>query len=401
MLLTKIDSKAFPIGSTVTLKELSGNPYPIYRRLQSQEPVSWIEETQMWFITRREDVLTILADPETFTVNSPHSPIQDTFGTTMITTDGPEQYRLRQPFMPPFLPRALRRSAPAMIERITNRLIDAFIDAGEVDLAWEFSDKLSLYTVTGVLGLPIEDFARFRGWYDNFAVALGNFLGDAEIRTRGHTAFSEFSAFVASHLERLASEPDDSILSLMMNDTSHDLSETEIVSAAALIIFGGLETTAAMFSNTIWALLNHPDQFEAVLQNHDLLNPAIEEALRWESPVQTCTRHVTQLVTIRGVRLEPGQTLQCILGAANRDPAYFTEPDPDIFDIRRSNADQHLAFARGKHYCIGAALARLEGEIGLRILFERLPNLRLHPDYASAPQGHEFRSLPTLHVQWG
>lgn len=401
MSLTEINTKTFPIGSRVTLEELGRNPDPIYRRLQSQEPVSWIDETQMWFITRREDVLTILADPETFTVKSPHSPIQDTFGTTMITVDGPEQYRLRQPFMPPFLPRALRRSVPAMVERITNRLIDTFIEAGEVDLAWEFSDKLSLYTVTSVLGLPVEDFACFRGWYDDFAVALGNFLGNTEIRKRGHTAFSGFSAFVASHLERLASEPDDSILSVMLNDTAHDLSEAEIISAAALIIFGGLETTAAMFSNTIWALLNHPNQFETVLQNPDLLNTTIEESLRWESPVQTCTRHVTQSVTIRGVRLEPGQTLQCMLGAANRDPAHFTKPDPDLFDIQRSNADQHLAFAKGKHYCIGAALARLEGEIGLRILFERLSNLRLHPDYPAAPQGHEFRSLPTLYVQWG
>ena len=153
-----------------------------------------------------------------------------------------------------------------------------------------------------------------------------------------------------------------------------------------------------MLSNTVWALLSHPAQFAEVRRNPELIRPAIEEALRWESPVQTCTRHVTRAASLEGIALEPGEIVQCMIGAANRDEAFF--PRPAEFDITRRNAGEHLAFARGRHYCLGASLARLEGEIGLGILFDRLPGLRLDPARPSAPQGHEFRSPASLYVNW-
>ena len=153
-----------------------------------------------------------------------------------------------------------------------------------------------------------------------------------------------------------------------------------------------------MLASTLWALLGHPAQLEAVRSNPDLLTQAIEEALRWEPPVQSCTRFVMRPVVVQGVELAPGEMVQCMVGAANRDPEHFT--DPNAFDLERANARDHLSFATGKHFCLGAALARLEGEVGLRILFERLPGLRLDPAQPSSPRGHEFRSPPTLHVQW-
>jgi cytochrome P450 len=171
-----------------------------------------------------------------------------------------------------------------------------------------------------------------------------------------------------------------------------------MLAAARVIIFGGLETTAAMLSNAVWALLSYPSQYEAVRASPDLLAQAVEEALRWEPPVQSCTRFVMRPVVVQGVELAPGEMVQCMVGAANRDPEHFT--DPDAFDLERANARVHLSFATGKHFCLGAALARMEGEVGLRILFERLPGLRLDPDRSSSPRGHEFRSPPTLHVQW-
>ena len=153
-----------------------------------------------------------------------------------------------------------------------------------------------------------------------------------------------------------------------------------------------------MLSNTVWALLSHPDQYESVCTNPDLLSQAIEEALRWEPPVQSCTRFVTRSVTVRSIELAAGEMVQCMVGAANRDPEHFA--DPDVFDLWRANARDHLSFATGKHFCLGAALARLEGEIGLRILFEHLPGLRLDQTRPSSPRGHEFRSPPTLYVRW-
>ena len=198
------------------------------------------------------------------------------------------------------------------------------------------------------------------------------------------------------HLERLRREPDGSVLAAVAS--SGELSNEEILAAARVIVFGGVETTAAMLANTLWALLSHPSQLAAVRADPALLPQAIEEALRWEPPVQSCTRFVTRPVVVQGVALSPGEMVQCMVGAANRDPEHFTEPD--AFDLRRPNARDHLSFAIGKHFCLGAALARLEGEIGLGILLEQLPGLRLDPTQFSSPRGHEFRSPSTLQVRW-
>jgi cytochrome P450 len=153
-----------------------------------------------------------------------------------------------------------------------------------------------------------------------------------------------------------------------------------------------------MLGNTIWALLRHPSQLDEVRRDPGLMRAAVEESMRWESPVQSCTRHVARPVALHGVTLEPGATVQCMLGAANRDPAHFDEPDR--FDVRRANAADHVSFGLGKHFCIGAGLARLEGWIALPMLFDALPSLALDPGRPSAPYGYEFRSTPTLHVRW-
>jgi cytochrome P450 len=164
-----------------------------------------------------------------------------------------------------------------------------------------------------------------------------------------------------------------------------------------VIIFGGVETTSSLIINTLYCLLSHPQQLKEIRANFDLLPNAIEEALRYESPVQTCTRHVLQNVSIGDVRFKAGDTLQCMLGAANRDPAHFQ--NANHFDIHRENARDHLAFANGKHFCIGAGLAKMEAEVSIRLLLEHYQNLTLvHPD-EDAPHGYEFRSPHQLRVQ--
>jgi cytochrome P450 len=369
-----VNRSAFPAGSAVTLDGLSRNPYPIYARLQREEPVSWIESLGMWFVTRRKQVLNILLDEETFTVHSPSSLLEDTFGPMMLSRDGVEHTRLRAPFEPPFHPRALQTSCAPFIRGAAHSLIDHFSTDGHADLVTAFSDPLALATVTRVLNLPPDP--QIRIWYNAFAAALSNFTRDPGTRERGLAAAREFKDFIRGHFNE----------------------SEKFISGALLIIFGGLETTSAMLSNTVWALLRHPAQFAEVRRNPEMIRSAIEEALRWESPVQTCTRHVTRAASLEGVALQPGEIVQCMIGAANRDEAFF--PRPAEFDITRRNAGEHLAFARGRHYCLGASLARLEGEIGLGILFDRLPGLRLDPARPSAPRGHEFRSPATLDVNW-
>ncbi len=386
----------FPQGSRVRLEALSRDPYPALKVLQEQEPVSWVSELQAWFVTRRADCLAILLDSTTFSVASAASLLEDTLGQTMLSTDGARQRQLRQPFNGPFAPKGVQSHMAAPIAAYVHDLVDGFSAMGQADLKTAFADRLALWTVMTVLGLPIHDFPTVRGWFTDIAHALGNFARDPQVRERGRVAAAAFGAYAVPHPGRLKSDPDGSILAAVAS--SGELSDEEILAAARVIIFGGLETTAAMLANTIWALLSHPTHLEAVRSNPDLLTRAGEEALRWEPPVQSCTRFVNRPVIVGGVDLAPGEMVQCMVGAANRDPEHFT--DPELFDLWRANARDHLSFATGKHFCLGAALARLEGEIGLRILFERLPGLRLDPTRPSNPRGHEFRSPPTLHVRW-
>ena len=385
----------FPLGSQMQLEELSRDPYPVLKALQEQEPVSWVDELQAWFVTRRVDCLAILLDSATFSVASNASFLEDTLGQTMLSTDGARQRQLRQPFNGPFSPKAVQAHMAAPITAYVQDLIETFAARGQADLKSAFTDPLALWTVMAVLGLPIHHFPTVRGWFTDIAHALGNFTRDPDVRERGRSAAAAFGTYAAAHLERLQREPDGSILAAVAS--SRELTDEEILAAARVIVFGGLETTSAMLTNTLWALLTHPSQLAAVRANPALLPQAIEEALRWEPPVQSCTRFVTHPVAVQGVALSPGEMVQCMVGAANRDPQHFT--DPDVFDLGRINAKDHLSFAMGKHFCLGAALARLEGEIGLGILLERLPGLRLDPVRTSSPHGHEFRSPPTLFVR--
>jgi cytochrome P450 len=386
----------FRLGRQVRLADLHQNPYPLLKRLQEAEPISWVSEVNGWLVTRRTDMLAILLDSATFSVASAGSFLENTLGRTMLSTDGVEQQRLRHPFQAAFAPRAVQTHMAERIAVAAHAIIDQFSAQGQADLKTAFADHLALWTVMEMLGLPIHDFTEVRQWFTAISEALGNFSHDLQVRERGGAAAAAFGAYALPHLHRLRHEPDGSLLAALAS--SDEMTEEEILSAARLIIFGGLETTSAMLANTIWALLNHPAHYEAVLAHPDLLSQAIEESLRWEAPVQSCTRYVTRPITMHGVEFSPGDMVQGMVGAANRDPEHFTQPD--AFNLWRTNAKDHLSFAIGRHFCLGAALARLEGQVGLALLFERLPELRLDPAHPSIPAGHEFRSPPTLHVVW-
>lgn len=389
----------FPLGRQVDLETLHRNPYPFFQRLLADEPVSWVAVTAMWYVARRQDVIDVLTDSATYTVATPHNLIGATFGACMLSTEDATQQRYRQPFAAALTPRRLRQEAVGALEHLAESIITEFADAGSADLKSAFADRLALLAVTHVLGLPLDDFATMRNWYHAFAQSLANYTGDEAVRTAGRAAVARFTAYVLAQRKRICATAPQSLLAQLFERPEHGLAEHEIIANLLVTIFGGLETTAAMLANTLWLLLTHPDQFAQVRRDPAIwMRPAIEEALRYESPVQTATRHVVAPTRLHGVDLAPGDTVQCLLGAANRDPAFFA--DPDRFDIGRANAEQHLAFGRGRHFCIGAALARLEGEIGLTQLIVRLPGLALDPAQTEAPYGHEFRAPRRLVVRW-
>lgn len=393
-----MDKKArFPIGDSVQMSQQHINPYPIFERMLVNESISWIREIEMWYVTRRDDVLQILADADNFTVVSDKSLMRQAMGYNMLTTDGNEQARLRRPFNSSFAPRGIRQFAEPYITSVAQDLIQSFIHQDVIDIKAEFADIIAIKTIIDILGLDVEDTTQIRQWVYDFGQIMSNFAGDETIIAQGKQSIHEFSAYVQRHLDRLRDHPDESVLGKMMHNPHHQLTDAELTDSARVIIFGGVETTSALIVNTLYCLLTHPAQLKAVREHPDeLLSNAVEEALRFESPVQTCTRHILHDVDVEGITLLAGDTVQCMLGAANRDPFHFDNPNQ--FDVFRENASDHLAFANGKHFCIGAGLARMEAVISLKILLNDFPKLKLAFPDDDMPFGYEFRSPHQLRV---
>jgi cytochrome P450 len=381
----------------VRLRDLETDPYPVLAQLRITAPVAWVDETQMWFITRRSDVLAILRDPGTYRTDSPRSTIRDTFGTQMLSAEGELHRRYKSQCNPPFNMRSVHGHAMPLITARADALIDGFAGDRSADLRPALASQLAVYTVASVLGIPANLHTRILGWYASFAAALANFTWDEQIRARGHASAREFQDAITPVLRDLQHTPDVSLLgALTRADAAGRLTDPEIISNALIVLFGGIETTESTILNVIWTLLSHPAALAAIRRDGSLLSAAIEEAMRWEPAVQSCTRHIEQPVTLHGVELGAGATVQCMLGAANRDPSHF--PDPDRFDITRANAGDHISFGSGRHFCLGAALARAEVQVTAERLLQRFPALRLDPDRPSAPRGFEFRAPPTLDV---
>ncbi len=409
--------RSFPLGARVSIEALAEDPYPIFHELREHEPITWSPALGMWLLTRRDDIVQVLADWRRFTTDSPASTIRDIFGSHMLTTDGEEQIRYKRRFVGPFRRGRLEESLLATVTAVLDELMGELAgecgslgDEGQADLRVRIARPLSLRSIGRVLGLPDEDGPRLLAWYDCFAAALENFAGDPDVRAAGKEAASEFETYVTPFLRGEREVPEGSLIATLRHDRD-PLSEMEMVANLLLVLFGGIETTESMIGNAFWAVLSHPDVAQRlartcrVTQGADgtvrggLLADVIEESMRWEPAVQSCMRFATEAVEIRGVPIAKGEAVHCFLGAANRDPAHF--PDPDRFEPARPNARDHLAFGAGRHFCLGASLARIEAEQALTRVFRALPNLRLDLQRAARPYGHEFRTPPTIWVRWG
>ena len=414
-------SARFPLGRRVTIEVLAGDPYPVFHELRRREPVTWAPALGMWLLTRRDDIVRVLADWQRFTTDSPASTIRDIFGSHMLTTDGDEQIRYKRRFIGPFRRGRLEENLLGTVRGVLDGLMDelgeetrvSINDAGRADLRARIARPLSVRSICRVLGLPEDDGPTLLAWYDRFAAALENFAGDPVVRAAGKEAAAEFSDYVMPFLRGERPVPDDSLIATLRDDTD-PLTKTEMVANLLLVLFGGIETTESMIGNAFWAVLSHPEVAQRVTAEcsgggpagsgggparDGLLSGVIEESMRWEPAVQSCMRFATEDVEIRGVRIARGETVHCLLGAANRDPAHF--PDPDRFDPGRHNARDHLAFGAGRHFCLGASLARIEAEQALARVFAGLPGLRLDAERPARPYGHEFRTPPTVWVRWG
>jgi cytochrome P450 len=387
------------LGESVTVEALETDPYPVYEQLRADEPVSWVPSVGLWLVTRWDDVEHVDRNPEVFTAETDPSTLNRTFGKNLLGSEGPYHQRIRSIIEPAFRPGAVRPYIDDVILPTANELIDRFVDKGEVDLAHEFCEPLSVRTLKRVLGLGELDDDTLRRWFEELATGAANFEGDPEKQAVADAASREVNETVQPLLDKLESQPDDSILSRMLHSEveGERLTREEIQSNLKVMIVGGMQEPGDAIGIGLWALLSHPQQAEELRKDPALIKPAVEECLRWHSPVGTSTRQTTRGTTLAGVELEPGALIAAVVASANRDERRWT--DPDRFDIHRREG-AHLAFATGSHHCVGAWLARAEARAAVRILNERLPGLRLDDERPIELHGWEFRRPLRLHVEW-
>jgi cytochrome P450 len=389
-----VNIEKFPIGCGATLRELEEEPHPLLARLRAAEPVSWLAVLGGWLVTRYDLAVRVMRDPAIFTVDDPRFSTSRVVGPSMLSLDGADHTRHREPFAHPFRPARVRDRLTGFVDAETDRLISAIQPAGRAELRREFAGPLAVAVVTEALGLRDVHADTVLSWYTAIVTAVSGVTAGGPVTAAGAEAFGQLRTAVARTIAR-TDEP--SLLAEAARATE-GLRQDEIVSNAAVLMFGGIDTTEGMIVNAVWHLLGDREALALVRSGADLLPNAIEESIRLEPAAAGVDRYATRDVELGGAQIRCGDLVTVSIAGANRDPAVFS--NPDRFNVRRANARLNLAFALGPHFCLGAQLARTETTIAVGRLLDRLPGLRLDPDHPNAPRGLVFRKPPTLQVRW-
>lgn len=400
------------VAASLRLEDLAVDPYPYLAELRSQGAAVWAPNLGMWVVAGYDDAVSVLRDPARFTNDSPKSLIQATFGRQMLSVEGEEQRRHKQACLAPFTGKASREVWQPRVDRLCAGLLRSREEAApsgavEVDLMADYAALIALETMGIVVGLPSGDLPRVRAWYEILARSLANFEGDADIHRAGQEAAAAMREYLAERLDGQgpAGETGDGTLLDVLSDPGGTLARSEVLANLLIVLFGGIETTESMIGNALHYLLSEPGLLAATLDSRNegeaaflaAVEDVVEESLRYDPAVQTLTRHTTAAVHVGGTEIAAGQTVQCMIGGANRDPAVFARPDR--FEPGRANVRKHLAFGLGNHFCLGAQLARAETRSALRVLLERWPGVELNRASSSPPYGHEFRKPGRLVVR--
>jgi cytochrome P450 len=383
------------------------DPYPVYHRLRAEDPVHH-SPLGFWVLTRYADVMAVLRDPRLikepiaafvaarFGMAAPPPGL----GLSMLDRDPPDHTRLRGLVSKAFTPRALERLRPG-IQQIVDGLLDEAATRGSMDLIEEFAYPLPVRVICEMLGVPVKDHERFKQWGLDIARGLDAIMlpPDSEVGKRsvsGRRALAEY--FRGLIAERRATPREDMLSALIAAEEAGDkLNEEELLATCILLLVAGHETTVNLIGNGTLALLRHPAELRKLRDDPGLVASAVEELLRFDGPVQRTARIPSEDVTIDGRTIGKGERVMPFLGAAARDPAQV--PDPDRLDITRGD-NRHIAFGMGIHFCLGAPLARMEGQIAISTLLGRLPKLTLATDRPRFRQSLTLRGLETLPVSF-
>ncbi|MEV7494552.1 cytochrome P450 [Streptomyces anulatus] len=378
--------------------------------MRQDAPLLWHEATGSYIVSRYEDVERVFKDKEgEFTTENYDWQIEPVHGRTILQLSGREHAVRRALVAPAFRGGDLREKFLPVIERNSRELIDTFRDAGSVDLVADYATRFPVNVIADMLGLDKSDYDRFHGWYTAVIAFLGNLSGDPEVTRAGERTRVEFAEYMLPIIRERREAPGDDLLSTLCTAEVDGvrMGDEDIKAFCSLLLAAGGETTDKAIAGIFTNLLRHPEQLEAVRADRTLIPRAFAETLRYTPPVHMIMRKSATEVALGGGTVPAGSTVTCLIGAANRDEGRYRNPDAfDIFreDLTATNAfsaaADHLAFALGRHFCVGALLAKAEVEIGVGQLLDAMPDLRLADGFDPVERGVFTRGPQSLPVRF-
>jgi cytochrome P450 len=389
----------------------NADPFPIFRRLQDEDPVHWSDAVKGWVVTRYDDVRAIALDRAMSAdrvrpflqvlPNEEQRRLAD-LGRYLtlwaVFKDAPDHTRLRALMNRAFTPRAIEALRPN-IARIVDDLLDAIVARGSADLVADFAYPLPASVIMDMLGVPRSDLAVMKVWSDDIALFVGIARATPGKYERAQAGTREMAAYFRRLVAERRKAPREDMITALIAAEEEDrrLTEDEIVASCILMLFAGHETTANLIGNGVLAFLRHPAELAKLRARPELAASAVEECLRYDGPSGALARLVALEHEMGGRQLKPGERVYAWMNAANRDPRRF--PDPDRFDIERPD-NRHLTFGHGAHFCLGAPLARLEAQIAFPRIFARLEGLELAADSFEWKDSIVLRGMKRLPVRF-
>lgn len=356
------------------------NPFPYYQEMRASNPVYFNPTRGSWNVFRYDDVQRVLSDYETFSSQFARGMSEEAdtpFAASMISTDPPRHRQLRGLVTQAFTPRAVNALAPR-ISALVDEYLDRVLPTGQMDVIHDFGYPLPVTVIATMMGIPAEDRARFKAWSDQVvsSARFGEQVNYEEFT--GNSAVMEMSAYFFEIIQQRTEHPGDDLISglIAANIDGEHLNMVELLGFCVLLLVAGNETTTNLIGNALYTFTEHPEVWERMRANSDLVAPAIEEALRYRSPVQSMFRVAARDTELGGQKIREGDRLIAWIGSANHDESQFE--DPEKFDIDRTGG-KHIAFGYGIHYCLGAPLARLEARIALEGMLKRFGSVELMP----------------------
>ena len=406
-----IDQRANTLSLSNLLRpEVLADPYPLYREIRSQDPVHWDDENDFWVLTRYADITSVLRDgrfskaqgmtagldrlPEDERETA--KPVFGVFKKQMLYADPPYHTKLRGLVNKTFTPRTVQNMKPH-IQNLVDEFLDAVQESGRMDVISDLAFPLPATVIMEMLGLPVEDRAQFKKWSDDLFATIGVVRHTPELFEHAHQSVNEMTEYICDIRGKLRDNPKDDLLSALaaVVDQEHRLSDDELVANTILLLGAGHETTTNLIGNGLLALMRHPDQMQALKEDPSLIANAVEEFMRYDNPVQIVWRVPKEDVEIGDKIIGKGEFINLMVGAANRDPERF--PDPDRLDLRR-DAHGQVGFGLGAHFCLGAPLARLEGQIAIGTVLQRMPDLQLDAEDLEWQKSPTFRGVLAMPV---